>query len=260
MITDEKRLGSLAQNMASFNNSYYSLRSLWSKDMWRVFDGIKKQWQKFNENDDFSINALSKFLDRIITRLIAFMALIEESILVNQGLLLYFIGLQTEQAMMHVEKCRAILVINYNEQVQYEILESLLNSSESLNIYRYSYRSYLSIENVTKLILLDKDYAKSLAYQVKRIEKDVSRLPYSEGANTITACKEKIMKAHTKMNSLHIETLLKLDEDALIRQNLDDTLAEISDLLHQTAMEISNTYFNHAYTQNQLTNQNFPQL
>ncbi|MDG1730073.1 MAG: circularly permuted type 2 ATP-grasp protein [Algibacter sp.] len=260
LITDEKRLGSLAQNMASFNNSYYSLRSLWSKDMWRVFDGIKKQWQKFNENDDFSINALSKFLDRIITRLIAFMALIEESILVNQGLLLYFIGLQTEQAMMHVEKCRAILVINYNEQVQYEILESLLNSSESLNIYRYSYRSYLSIENVTKLILLDKDYAKSLAYQVKRIEKDVSRLPYSEGANTITACKEKIMKAHTKMNSLHIETLLKLDEDALIRQNLDDTLAEISDLLHQTAMEISNTYFNHAYTQNQLTNQNFPQL
>ena len=60
------------------------------------------------------------------------------------------------------------------------------------------------------------------------------------------------------MNSLNIEGLLKLDDDALIRQNLDDTLAEISDLLHQTSMEISNTYFNHSYTQNQLTNQNFP--
>lgn len=260
LVIDGNRSGSLAQTMNSFNNSYYSLRSLWSKDMWRVFDAMKKQWKKLLENKDLTVNELTKFLDRIITRLIAFMALIEESILVNQGLLLYFIGLQIEKAMMHVEKCRATLVFNYEEQIQYEILESFLNSSESLNIYRYSYRSYLSVENVIKLILLDTDYTKSLAYQIKRIEKDVNRMPYSEGINTIAACKEKILKAQNKMNAFNIEALLKLNDDSLIRQNLDDALAEISDLLHQTAMEISNTYFNHSYTQNQLTNQNFPLL
>ena len=258
LIIDDDRLGSLSQTMNSFNNSYYSLRSLWSKDMWRVFDGIKKQWQNFKEQGDFSIQELTKFLDRIITRLIAFMALIEESILVNQGLLLYFIGLQTEQATMHVEKCRALLVVNYEEQVQYEILESLLNSSESLNIYRYSYRSYLSVANVIKLLLIDSEYAKSLAYQIKRIEKDVNKLPYSEGMNTIAACIDHIHNAKYKMDNLNVEGLLYLNNDMSIRQNLDDALAEISDLLHQTAMEVSNTYFNHSYTQNQLTNQNFP--
>ncbi|MGB5419620.1 circularly permuted type 2 ATP-grasp protein [Algibacter sp.] len=257
LIIDDNRLGSLAQTLNSFNNSYYSLRSLWSRDMWRVFDGIKKQWQNFKNAEDFSINKLIKFLDRIITRLIAFMALIEESILVNQGLLLYFIGLQTEQSMMHVEKCRSLLVINYEEQVQYEILEVLLNSSESLNIYRYSYRSYLSVENVIKLMLVDTEYAKSLAYKINRIEKDVNKLPYSEGSNAVEACKEKIQKAHDKMNSLTLEPLLKLNDDEALRQNLDDALAEISDLLHQTSMEVSNTYFNHSYTQKQLTNQNF---
>ncbi len=260
LILDDNRSGSLAQTMNSFNNAYYSLRSLWSKDMWRVFDSIKKQWVKLKASDDLSAGELTKFLDRFITRLIAFMALIEESILVNQGLLLYFIGLQTEKAMMHVEKCRATLVFNYEEQVQYEILESLLNSNESLNIYRYSYRSFLSVENVIKLIILDTEYTKSLAYQIKRIEKDVNRMPYSEGINTIAACKEKILKAHTKMNTLNVDSLLKLNDNALVRQNLDDALAEISDLLHQTIMEISNTYFNHSYTQNQLTNQNFPLL
>ncbi|WP_396600928.1 circularly permuted type 2 ATP-grasp protein [Algibacter sp. R77976] len=258
LIRDDSRIGSLAQTMNSFNNAYYSLRSLWSKDMWRVFDGIKKQWRTFKESEDFSINKLIKFLDRIITRLIAFMALIEESILVNQGLLLYFIGLQTEQSMMHVEKCRSLLVINYEEQVQYEILEALLNSSESLNIYRYSYRSYLSVENVIKLMLVDTEYAKSLAYKINRIEKDINKLPYSEGSNTVAACKERIMKAHAKMESLCIEKLIVLNKDASLRQDLDDALADISNLLHETSMEVSNTYFNHSYTQNQLINQNFP--
>lgn len=260
LILDNDRIGSLSQTMTSFNNSYYSLRSLWSKDMWRVFDGIKKQWLTFEEEKDFSINKLIKFLDRIITRLIAFMALIEESILVNQGLLLYFIGLQIEQSMMHVEKFRSLLVINYEKHVQYEVLESLLNSSESLNIYRYSYRSYLSVENVIKLMLIDTEYPKSLTYKIKRIQKDINRLPYSEGSNRVVASKEKIIRAQSKMNSLSITTLLNLNDDATLRQDLDDALAEISDLLHQTSMEVSNTYFNHSYTQKQLTNQNFPLL
>ena len=258
LMLDEKRYGSFAQTLSSFNNSYYSLRSLWSKDMWRVFDGINKQWRKFKDAENYSVIELSKVLDRIITRLIAFMGLIEESILVNQGLLLYFIGLQTEQAMMNVAKCRSLLVSNYNEQLQYEILESLLTSHESLNIYRYSYRSYLSLENVIKLILLDKDYAKSLTYQINRIKKDIDRLPYSEGSNQVSICQQKIDEAHRKMQHLNIEHLLLLNPDGSIRPNLDDLLAELSDLLHNTSMAISDTYFNHSYQQTQLANQNFP--
>ena len=258
LMMDEKRVGSFAQTMASFNNSYYSLRSLWSKDMWRVFDGIKKLWKKFKEDNNYTINELIKLLDRIITRLIAFMGLIEESILVSQGLLLYFIGLQTEQAMMNIAKCRSLIIFNYDEHLQYDILESLLNSHESLNIYRYSYRSYLSLENVINLIILDKEYAKSLTYQIKRIKKDVDSLPHTELTDATSICKEKITNAFSKIEALKIKSLLELNSEGLLRQNLDDALAEISDLLHETSLAISDTYFNHSYQQTQLANQNFP--
>jgi len=258
LIMNQERLGSFAQTMKSFNNSYYSLRSLWSKDMWRVFDGIKKLWKKFKEDEKYAIVDLIKLLDRIITRLIAFMGLIEESILVNQGLLLYFIGLQTEQAMMSIEKSRSLLVFNHEEHLQYEILESLLNSHESLNIYRYSYRSYLSLENVLNLIILDKEYAKSLTYQIKRIKKDVDRLPETEMSNAASICKEKITEANSKIEALNMQSLLELNPEGSLRQNLDDALAEISDLLHETSLAISDTYFNHSYKQKQLVNQNFP--
>tara|TARA_R110000868_G_scaffold56488_5_gene174794 strand:+ start:3502 stop:6060 length:2559 start_codon:yes stop_codon:yes gene_type:complete len=259
LIIDKDRMGSFAQTLSSFNHSYYTLRNLWSKDMWRVFDGIQKIWTRFEDEDDkTSISVLIKLLDRIITRLIAFMGLIEESILVDQGLLLYFIGLQTEQAMMNIAKCRSLLVVNYNEQPQYEILESILASHESLNIYRYSYRSYLSIENVINLILLDTDYSKSLTYQIRRIQKDIDRLPHSEISGNATDCQKFISEATFKINSLKIESLLELTPDGVIRQHLDDSLAEISDLLHETSMAVSDTYFNHSYQQKQLVNQNFP--
>lgn len=257
LMLDKKRVGSFAQTMTSFNNSYYSLRNLWSKDMWRVFDGIQKLWLKFETDDNYTITALTKFLDRFITRLIAFMGLIEESILVQQGLLLYFIGLQTEQAMMNVSKCRSLLVFNHNEQLQYNILESLLNSHESLNIYRYSYRSYLSVENVIHLILLDKDYPKSLTYQLRRIQKDIDRLPRLKSMDKDSEVQTLIFDAHTKIQNLDIKTLLALNDDKSLRENLDVTLSELSDLLHNMSLSISNTYFNHTYQQIQLVNQDF---
>ncbi|WP_159022507.1 circularly permuted type 2 ATP-grasp protein [Formosa sp. L2A11] len=259
IMIDSDRIGSFAQTLSSFNNSYYTLRNLWSKDMWRVFDGIQKNWKLFvNQADEKStIQSLIKILDKIITRLIAFMALIEESIMVEQGLLLYFIGLQTEQSMMNIAKCRSLLVVNYNEQPQYEILEAVLNSHESLNIYRYSYRSYLSTKNVINLLLLDKGYPKSLTYQLRRIQKDIDRLPHPEGLGETTDCQKFISAANTKIQNLNIDSLSELSSDTIIRQNLDDALTELSDLLHEMSLAISDTYFNHSYQQKQLVNQNF---
>ena len=258
LILDEKRFGTFAQALNSFNNSYYSLRNLWSKDMWRVFDSIQKTWYKFKEEKNYSISELIKLLDKIITRLIAFMGLIEESIMVEQGLLLYFIGLQTEQAMMNIEKCRALLVFNHEEHLQYQILESLLTSHESLNIYRYSYRSYLSVENVIKLILLDEKFPKSLTYQLNRIQKDIDNLPHSNNQDNLSDSQKYIYKAQKILSETTINSLLELNHDKSLRQNLDDVLSALSDLLNETSLSVSNTYFNHSHQQTQLVNQDFP--
>ncbi|GAA4974990.1 circularly permuted type 2 ATP-grasp protein [Algibacter aquimarinus] len=258
LIFDEKRMGSLGQTLMSFTNSYYSLRNLWSKDMWRVFDGIKKLWNKYDKNKEHSISALVKLLDNIITKLIAFMGLIEESILVDQGLLLYFIGLQMEQASLTIEKCRALIVVKHDEQLEYEMLEALLTSHESLNIYRYSYRSYLNIDNVINLIILDKKYTRSLTYQLARIQKDINQLPQSESNNGMSKCQLLIAEINNIVQSLDIDTLTKVNNNTFIRESLEYSLSKLSDLLHKTSLSVSDTYFNHSYQQTQLVNQNFP--
>ena len=256
IILDTNKIGSFAQSMQSFNTSYYSLRNLWSRDMWRVFDGIQKHIDKLQKEDSYSVFTLTNFFDKIITRLIAFMALTEESILVRQGLLLYFIGLQLEISAMNIEKFRALLIVNYDEELEYEILESLLNSHESLNIYRYSYNSYLSIENVVNLIILDKEYSRSLTYQMHRLKKDIDKLPTTIENNELTACQDHMNLVISKIESLDVSELLVIDKKSNMRENMDSMLSDLSDLLHTTSLSISDTYFNHSQPQKQLVNRN----
>ncbi|WP_179019649.1 circularly permuted type 2 ATP-grasp protein [Winogradskyella forsetii] len=256
IILDDTKVGSFAQSMQSFNTSYYSLRNLWSRDMWRVFDGIQKHIKNLKKEDSYTVFKLTNFFDKIITRLIAFMALTEESILVRQGLLLYFIGLQLENSAMNIEKFRALLIVNYDEELEYEILESLLNSHESLNIYRYSYNSYLSLENVLNLIILDKEYARSLTYQMHRLKKDIDKLPVTNNNAELTICQENMNVVISKMERLNIADMLTINPESNMRENLDRSLSELSDLLHTTSLSISDTYFNHSQPQKQLVDRN----
>ena len=210
--------------------------------MWRVFENIQKLWRSLENEKDVTVNKMIKTLNQLITRLIAFMGLIEESIMVQQGLLLYFIGLQLEQSSLNITKCRALLTIKYDEQVEYDLLEYLLTSHESLNIYRYSYRSHIELAHVLDLVVLDLDYARSLTFMINRLQKDIARLPHSKHDHQLSNYQKFVFEAFSK---------LRLAESSKLVQTK-------SDLLYKTSQSISNTYFNHTDKQTQLFTQSFP--
>lgn len=259
VILDKNRVGSLAHTISMFGNSYYSIRNLWSSDMWRVFENIQKIWNSLVDGDDHSINKILKVLNQLITRLIAFMGLIEESIMVQQGLLLYFIGLQLEQSSLNITKCRALLTIKYDEQVEYDLLEYLLTSHESLNIYRYSYRSHIELAHVLDLVVLDLDYARSLTFMINRLQKDIARLPHSKHDHQLSNYQKFVFEAFSKLRLAESSKLVQTkSETDVTREQLDTLLKELSDLLYKTSQSISNTYFNHTDKQTQLFTQSFP--
>jgi len=259
VILDKDRPGSLAHTISMFSNSYYSIRNLWSSDMWRVFENIQKLWKSFEEDQDRSVNKILKVLNQLITRLIAFMGLIEESIMVKQGLLLYFIGLQLEQSTLTITKCRSLLAIKYDEQVAYELLEYLLISHESLNIYRYSYRSYIELDHVLDLIVLDLEYPRSVTFMLNRLQKDIARLPHSKKDNQLISYEKYVFDAFSKLRLAESSELIKTpSESDFVRRDLEDLFEQLSALLYKTSESISSTYFNHTDTQNQLVTQSFP--
>ena len=259
VILDKNRIGSLAHTITMFENAYYSIRNLWSSDMWRVFENIQKLWNSLVEGKDHSINKILKVLNQLITRLIAFMGLIEESIMVQQGLLLYFIGLQLEQSSLTITKCRALLTVKYDEQIEYDLLEYLLTSHESLNIYRYSYRSHIELAHVLDLVVLDLDYARSLTFMINRLQKDIARLPHSKHDHQLSNYQKFVFEAFSKLRLAESLKLAKTkSESEYFREDLDTFMKELSELLYQASQAISNTYFNHTDNMSNLFRVSFP--
>ncbi|WP_282124076.1 circularly permuted type 2 ATP-grasp protein [Algibacter mikhailovii] len=260
VIVDQDKVGSLAHTLSMFSNSYYSIRNLWSTDMWRVFDSIHQIWDPIINEDIklLSYKKLIKVLDKLITRLIAFMGLIEESILVDQGLLLYFIGLNLERVILNVSNFQSMLTVVTEDYIEYEILEAMLHSHESLNIYRYSYRSYININSVISLILLDTKYARSLTYLVRRLKKDIAHLPHSKVKGALQDYEKPIFEAFSKLRLASVTDLVDVsEENRYLRYKLNKLLTELNVLLYATSKAISDTYFNHVDDQSQLSRQKF---
>jgi len=259
VIKDKKRWGSLAHTFDMFCNSYYAIRNLWSTDMWRVFRDLQKVWRKFEQDGEPSINTCIKMLDQLITRLIAFMGLVEESIMVRQGLLLYFIGLQLELSLLTITKCRSLLTIKYESYVEYELLEYLLASHESLNIYRYSYRSYIQMPQVLDLLLFDRHYPRSLAFMLNRLQKDLARLPHSKSAHQLNSYQKIVFEAFSNIQLAEKAKLMRTpDGDTVVREEMDAFFDDLSNLLYLASQAITDVYFNHTQKQNQLVRPSFP--
>ncbi len=256
LVLNENRPGSLANTMMLFSNSYFSIRNLWSADMWRVFYDIKKIWEALINKEKPNCNAIIKTLDQLITRLIAFMGLIEESIKVDQGLLLYFIGLQIENSLLTINKVRSLVVNKHDDYTDQELLIFLLNSHESLKLYVHTYRTNMNAENVIELILKDKKYFKSLAYMLKRIWKDISNLPHAN-LSELYDYERYILEAIECLNTSNNFDLVSFPENKFTREHLDNLLEKLSDLLFSTSQSITNRYFNHTLKPEQLVPQNF---
>ncbi len=260
IVVDKNKAGSLASSLSLFSNSFYAIRNLASTDMWRVLDSMQKLWHPITEEDQtkLSYKRLIKILDQLITKLIAFMGLIEESILVEQGLLLYFIGLNLERAMLNTTIFQNMLIGVEEDHVQYEILEALLHSHESLNIYRYSYRSHINIESVLSLIMLNTKYARSLTFLVGRLKKDIGYLPHSKTTSDLQDYEKGIFEAYSKLRLSNTEYLSEISgTDLPIRAHLKTFLDMLQVLFLETSKSISDTYFNHSKGHTQLTSQKF---
>lgn len=260
IIVSKDKIGSLSHTLSMFSNSYYSIRNLWSTDMWRVFESIQKIWEPLTQQDinELDYKDLIKALDKLITQLIAFMGLIEGSILVDQGLLLYFIGLNMERVMLQLTNFQSLITVVKDDHVEYQVLESLLQSHESLNIYRYTYRSHINIENVIELIMLNTNYARSLMNLINRVKKDVEKLPHSTSEGPLQEYEKYIFEAFSKLRLACAKELNSSSEENLyLRDNLNTLLKDLNQLLYQTSKAIADTYFNHIVDQTQLTKQEF---
>ncbi|MDP3587333.1 MAG: circularly permuted type 2 ATP-grasp protein [Sulfuricurvum sp.] len=245
VMSDSTRVGSLSQVIMMLSNASTSTKNLLPLEGWRIFDRLSREWSEFTHKRKPAHRDMIAGVDKLLVHLMAYKALIEETLFAEQGLVLYDIGARLERSSLLIAKARAMLTSVYEPFVEYEILETLLGTSESLNAYRAHYRSSIEFAHVSEFLLLDIHFPKSLISEINQLLKALPKLPKFKHEMYLSRYEQPLFEAFSLLRLERTENLCVVEKDVFIRDSMDALLSSIADKLIVSADELSKTYFSH---------------
>ena len=248
LVKDSNRHGSLSSNIQAFFQAAFSIRDFWSQDTWRSVDNIQRRWQQRIINTDLKIEQLQNNLDDLITGIVAFTGLTNESMTREAAWLMLDSGRRLERALALIALLRSTLALRHEDALQNQVLEAVLVSTDSLIIYQRRYRSYIQLPLVLELLLLDETHPRSVAYQLHNLSIHVSALPKGKGKSHLSEEERLILKAYTSLRLCNLRELTQVNEDEGIYTDFELLLSNITDLLWRLAEVIAESYFSHYQT------------
>ena len=245
LIQNSNRAGTLSFSLHMLGSINTNVKNLLTMEAWRIFEKMQKEWLSYGKQQIITNREHISELDKLLIYLMAYKELIDESIFKEQGLILYDIGCKIEISQLLISKLRSLLTNKLDMLLEYDVLDSLLNSYESYNSYRAYYKSSLEIGNVLEFLLFNTKYPKSLIYIIEELLSNLKDLPNNIKNSHLSSFEEPIFKSYSMLKLSNAKRLLDIKEDEFIYKELDEFLAQISDNLAQTSEELTKTYFSH---------------
>jgi len=245
LIKDKNRVGTLSFSLNLLSNLNTNVKNLLTIEAWRIYERMQKEWNIYLKREVLTNKDHINELDKLLIYLMAYKELIDESIFKEQGLILYDIGSKIEISQLLISKLRSLLTVKLDKLLEYDVLDSMLNSYESYNSYRAYYKSSLDLKNVLDFLLFNRKYPKSLIYIITQLLEDLKELPNEENNSHLSDFEEPIFKVFSMLTLMSTNKLLDISEDEYVYKELDYFLSTISDLLSKTSEELTKTYFSH---------------
>jgi uncharacterized alpha-E superfamily protein len=185
-------------------------------------------------------------LDDLITSVVAFIGLNRESISREHGWIMLDVGRKIEQSLLVITMLLSTLIKKHNEQVEYNLQQSVLMSNEGLVNYRYKYRRPLQNLLVIDLLIFDPNNPRSLTYQVVRLQSYLQNLPRASGVSSPPEYEKLILEANALLKRAD-KTLLSISNGKEY-DHLKTFLSSLFSLLAGIPGALSKTFFKHELT------------
>ena len=245
LIRDKNRAGTLSFSITMLSDLNASVKNLLTMEAWRIYEKMQKEWNSYSKKEISTNKEHINELDKLLIYLMAYKELIDESIFKEQGLILFDIGSKIEVSQLLISKLRSLLTLKLDKLIEYDVLDSMLNSYESYNSYRAYYKSSLALENVLDFLVFNTKYPKALIYIINQLLTDLKELPKNINNSHLSSFEEPIFKVFSMITLTNTQKLLESQEDEYVYTQLDEFLSTISDLLTKTSDELTKTYFSH---------------
>lgn len=172
--TQVRRSGSLRKWLGEIGRLSSRVRDRWSPDAWRVLTQLAGDMHATRVDS----SRLLLMLNRLVLHLAAFSGLAYENTTRNLELRVLDIGRRIERALQMLEMLdRALGLVSDTESA---VLEALLEVGDSAITYRQRYLTGLNGAAVLDLLLTDESNPRSVAFQLKILEKHIVRLPQNQ--------------------------------------------------------------------------------
>jgi uncharacterized circularly permuted ATP-grasp superfamily protein/uncharacterized alpha-E superfamily protein len=260
ILYEEKRVGSLANNVDSFHLVAGRVRDRLSTDMWRTIMSLESPRNESFRGTSHPSSLPSKSsdikepgkrrdlseglhrLDKMVVSLAAFSGMVAESMTRGQGWRFLDMGRRLERAMQILSLLRSTLICTSSHDGP--LLEGLLEIADSSMTYRRRYMSHLQIEPLLDLLLLDEDNPRSLAFQLVCLAQSIEKLPKSN--RMIAEGKEQVL-IRSSLERLRAANVRVLAEWTLAgyRSELERFLCQIEMELPMISDTLTGNYLTH---------------
>lgn len=259
VILDSTREGSISSNLHALLKCTDQVRELLSTDTQRVINDIRDQLDALGKGISADLNAApEEALDPLVTTLLAFTGLCQESMVRGLGWRFMEMGRRVERSVQIVRLLRSSLVKVLPEEEQLRVLETILMSNEALITFRRRYHSESDLSHGLELLLCDNSNPRSLFYQIELLRQHLLKLPARGGVALGLPEEERfLLEASTAIQLCRTDVLILEEGKTGNRGALDQLLARLQMLLQETSDCISDKYFDQVKAHQQLIRTNW---
>jgi uncharacterized alpha-E superfamily protein len=243
LFCDAEFAGSIVSNVNSLLRATYAVRDKWTVDNWKIIDDIDTIKRKLDALDIKDVRHIFSLSDQLTRALLAFVEMNRQSLYRGEGWMMYRIGQLVEEVQVELTQYRSLLTFEFEENVEFQILEALLTSNQNLSNYRSVYRTYFDTAPAIDLLFFNRKNPISIVMQLEQLLEYVEQLPHSESDKELPNL---AFECYSMARLSSLKPLLVTDPETTFRSGLDKFCGELLDKVGKLSAKLSAQYFRHS--------------
>lgn len=242
LLYETHRLGTLPELLGRLHRIAWNVRDRLSADTWRTLNQLENDARPSNRH--LSLAESLSLLNGLIANLAALAGLEMENMSRGHGWRFLQLGRRLERAANMATLARAGLRADAEG---HRVLEPMLEIADSTMTYRRLYFAQPLLAGVLDLLLADDTNPRGLAFQLLSLQEHGARLPAPEQAVPARSVQAAIEEAGVLLQGASFDRLDPIISEAR-REELEQTLTRIAELLPRISNGITHRFFHHAET------------
>jgi len=251
LICNPDRIGSILFTLSNLLKAMYVARDRWTVDSWRIIDEIENVKRRIAILEPDGIRHAFSLLDQLNGGLLSFSEMTRQSMYRSDGRIMYRMGQLIEEILMELAQYKSILSDDYEESVEFQILESLLLSNQNLSSYRSVYRTSLDVIPVIDLLFLNSQNPTSILSQLEGLLKYSRSLAQKESGTNDNEISRLVFQCYSQVRLMNIEIIIEVDEETKHRTLFDEFCSSLQKQIWTLSARLSANYFSHSTYQQQ---------